>query len=923
MNRIGTRIKPPAGVNIAHRERSVRIFRTVFLGLLGILVLLAVYITVFKEFPDRYEPFDFASFSSGVLRPSTTIWPYGGESETFATIHPDDRRGSDKFLRLQVHSGDGEWFGIGMEYRRTLPSDAVFTIEWRGTVRNHQILIDISDGKGENFYIYFDSPGESWTTVSIPVHTLKSNPTQSPDIEPTGIFEYENVRSISFTFFPGTEAVLDIGSITFEWRSGQVSAVLIVAFLLIGGIVFWLRTSPQHMLTAGEWDLRSGAMTARVAFVLFTISTFAALARYGDELLTPASILVHVFYFAFIAADDFFNRSFSIRTGWPWRYVVVLIPGWYFGFSDDPLQLACLLGIAFLPMIQQRSAAISMSLPVIAVAALFVQPELGLALTLPAGIVVIGMLTIFSILVKELIGHIEQRRESRHAIALYEQAFEHTTEAILTVDKSGAIERTNNGFRVLTGLDDEQITGRPLAEFILPEDRPLLASGVQLAEENAAQLLELRIADAEGAVRSLLVRKVPLFRNELFLGYQVICTDVTEFRKLERQLHQSQRMESLGTLAGGVAHDFNNILCSILGFASFLKKSIPEHHTFYKPLDRIEKSSQRAAELTRKLLSFSRGGHQEVKQIDVNAVVTETVSMLKGGIDSSITIQTYLDEPLHPMVGDAGQIQQVIMNLCVNARDAMPDGGKLLIETSHSRVDENFVKMHVDARVGRYIVVSVSDTGIGMDKKTKERIFDPFFTTKEKDKGTGLGLSMVHGIVRSHDGIIRVYSEPGKGSIFRVYFPVNGMHTHDETVQSDDAAVRLSAVGGGCVLVVDDEEYMRDLAKDILEHGNYRVLLAEDGEEALSIYRESGRAIDLVILDLTMPNMSGRDTFLKLKAMNPSITVLLSSGYSEKGNAREVMEAGAMGFLRKPYTASELEEEVRMILNIAPQLSTL
>jgi two-component system cell cycle sensor histidine kinase/response regulator CckA len=278
--------------------------------------------------------------------------------------------------------------------------------------------------------------------------------------------------------------------------------------------------------------------------------------------------------------------------------------------------------------------------------------------------------------------------------------------------------------------------------------------------------------------------------------------------------------------------------------------------------------------------------------------------------DKSIEIQTHLTERPAIIEADAAQIQQVLMNLCVNALDAMPNGGKLIIETELSNLMEEHVLTHLGAKAGPYVILSVSDTGIGMDKEVVKRIFEPFFTTKEKGKGTGLGLAMVYGVIRNHGGFIRTYSETGAGSTFKVYLPMA-----DKAEQRESSELQVPQGGNETVLVVDDEEAIRSLAKDTLESNGYTVLLAQDGVEAIEFYERHFQQIALVILDMVMPKMGGRETFLKMKEINPTIKALLSTGYSQNGKAREILDSGVLGFIQKPYQANRLLAKVRAVLD--------
>lgn len=386
--------------------------------------------------------------------------------------------------------------------------------------------------------------------------------------------------------------------------------------------------------------------------------------------------------------------------------------------------------------------------------------------------------------------------------------------------------------------------------------------------------------------------------------------DISERKLLEERFIQAQKMESIGLLAGGIAHDFNNILGGILGYASWLKTNIKPDHPFFRPVDTIEKSASRAAELTAQLLAFARGGKYDIRPSNLNSVIGESLKLLAGTLDKSIVIETHLNDSLPTVEIDVGQIQQVLVNLCVNARDAMPGGGRLTIQSSLAKLSAEDVRSQVDAKPGWFAVMAVSDTGVGMDGSTKQRIFEPFFTTKEKGKGTGLGLSMVYGVVKNHGGFVNVYSESGEGSTFKVYLPLSGKPEIMESVVETEMAR-----GHEVVLVIDDEEAIRQVASDILGSYGYRVRLAVDGEEGVAVYRSQAKQIDLVILDMVMPRQGGRDTFIKLQKINPQVRVLFSTGYSQNEKVNEILALGVRGFIQKPYQIRDLLAKVREILD--------
>jgi two-component system, cell cycle sensor histidine kinase and response regulator CckA len=390
----------------------------------------------------------------------------------------------------------------------------------------------------------------------------------------------------------------------------------------------------------------------------------------------------------------------------------------------------------------------------------------------------------------------------------------------------------------------------------------------------------------------------------------VVIRNITEKRRLEQQVLQAQKMESLGTLAGGIAHDFNNILAGILGYASFLKSKFSPDNDFFKYVDTIERSAIRAADLTSKLLSFTRGDKVNYKPLNINKLIGETLEIIRHTIDKSISVETKLDESLPTIMGDAGQIQQVVMNLCVNARDAMSNGGRLFIVTETAVVGKADPLVPNDAKLGSYVKIVVSDSGTGMDKNVLARIFDPFFTTKATGQGSGLGLSVVYGIVKGHEGFVTVSSQPGQGSIFNAFFPVSGKPEIHENNLTETLHGRNELI-----FVIDDEKDIRSFISEVLQSHGYRVMLAANGDEAVSMYKKHSQGIGLVILDMVMPGMGGEEVFVKMKEINPHILALLSTGYSQDGRVSKIISKGVKGFIQKPYDFNQLLAKLRQILD--------
>jgi len=383
-----------------------------------------------------------------------------------------------------------------------------------------------------------------------------------------------------------------------------------------------------------------------------------------------------------------------------------------------------------------------------------------------------------------------------------------------------------------------------------------------------------------------------------------------ELKLTQAQLLQAQKLESLGRLVGGIAHDFNNLLTPIRGFASLMLMDTPQDDPRYQDLQRIITAADRAAGLTRQLTLFSRQEAPKRQPLRLNRIVEETHALLKEAFPRHIEIKLALEPKVWTIEADPTQISQVLMNLCINARDAMPKGGLLTLETRNVTLDEEYVRTHIEAKPGPYVRLSVSDTGIGMSEEVQSHLFEPFFTTKEVGKGVGLGLSTVYGIVKGHEGFITVHSEVGKGSTFHVYLPA--IEPVSEVVEK--RGTRLLR-GTETVLFVDDEEAVLELGRSILERCGYTVLVARNGEEALEIYDARGEEISLVVLDLVMPKIDGRECLRRLLKMDPQARVLIATGYTADTSAQTLEREGAVGLVEKPYRLQELSQAVREALD--------
>lgn len=430
---------------------------------------------------------------------------------------------------------------------------------------------------------------------------------------------------------------------------------------------------------------------------------------------------------------------------------------------------------------------------------------------------------------------------------------------------------------------------------------------------------EWRIVRADGQERDMLIA-TRLYAGSKGENYVLgVMHDITERKqaeerqgKMEAQLLQAQKMESVGHLAGGVAHDFNNLLQGILGYLELaLDKLSPDDRRF-RYLTEAQKAGKSAANLTRQLLAFGRRQILNPEALDLNSVIEDFMRMVRQVIGEHIELNIIPGDALATIRADRSQIEQILMNLCVNARDAMLDGGRLIIETANATLDAEYCAMHQGAMPGCYVTLSVTDSGCGMTPETIQQIFEPFFTTKEKGRGTGLGLSTVYGIVHQHEGFVQVYSEPGKGSTFKMYLPA---FEHVAVAEKHATATPVRGGGGETILLAEDDERGRHLAECILEEAGYKVIAAADGEEALRLYIEHRQTIDLLLLDVVMPKKSGRAVMEEIHAERPDMPCLFCSGYSENAvHTNFVLEKG-LHFLQKPYRREDLLRAVRQILD--------
>ena len=423
--------------------------------------------------------------------------------------------------------------------------------------------------------------------------------------------------------------------------------------------------------------------------------------------------------------------------------------------------------------------------------------------------------------------------------------------------------------------------------------------------------VETRLVRKNGTTFDCRIQACNLDPMDPVKGQIIAVIDISKTKLFEAQLLQACKMEAVGTLAGGISHDFNNLLQAIMGYTQILLLNKSKEDPEFFQLEQIEKSAQRGGELTRQLLTFSRNVESKPTPLNLNNEIKRTYTILKRTIPRMIEIELILEDDLKNINADPIQMEQILMNLAVNSRDAMSDGGRLVFETKNVTLDEEYFKTNPAAMPGEYVMLSIADTGCGMDKETMEHIYEPFFTTKEVGKGTGLGLAMVYGIVESHGGYITSYSKPDEGTTFRIYYPVL---QSDIEVQASEEAEELQG-GSETILLVDDEEAVLDIAKSMMERFGYTTITAENGEDAIEIFKKSNPYPDLVILDVGMPGMGGHKCLIELLKIYPDLKVIIASGYPENGKVEKTIKAGAADFVAKPYSLADMVKKVREILD--------
>ncbi len=493
----------------------------------------------------------------------------------------------------------------------------------------------------------------------------------------------------------------------------------------------------------------------------------------------------------------------------------------------------------------------------------------------------------------------------------YRTLFEDSRDAITMTTREGRFTDVNQSALDLFGYTRKEMIEMDAWEiYVNPNDRYRFQQEIE--EKGSVRDYALKFRKKDGIEMDCLATSTVRRADDgSILGYQSIIRDITERKRLEAQLLQAQKMEAVGTLAGGIAHDLNNILQSVSGYAQLLLLRRETNDPDYNKLKAIERSAQSASELTTQLLTFSRKVESNPRPVDLNHEVSQFSTLLERTIPKMISIEIHLAGDLRIISADPAQLEQIMMNLGVNAKDAMPDGGKLIFQTENVTLDRQSCKAF-EIEPGDYVLLTVSDTGGGMDRETVEHIFEPFYTTKGIGKGTGLGLSMVYGIIKSHDGHITCYSEPDRGAAFKIYFPALQTKNLKQGAESEEEKI----VGGNeTILLVDDDKTLLNFGQDMLEEYGYTSIMAENGEKALEAYKTEKDRIDLVILDIGMPGIGGYKCLKELLKIDPGIKVIIATGYSANTTVKELLESGAKDFIGKPYQLKEILKKIRNALD--------
>ena len=517
---------------------------------------------------------------------------------------------------------------------------------------------------------------------------------------------------------------------------------------------------------------------------------------------------------------------------------------------------------------------------------------------------------------------VNRRREADMAMRQQDEKYrtiiENIEEGFLETDLAGNFTFFNNSICKILGYSREELMGLNNREYTNSDNSKRLNEIINEVRRTGepAQVKDFEVIRKDGVTRAIEFSLYPIKDNKSKpAGFRGVVRDVTEIfkaerekKKLEKQLQHSQKMEAIGSLAGGIAHDFNNVLMGMQGNASLMLFDIDKSHPHYKKIKSIERYVENGSSLTRQLLGFAKGGRYEVRATDLNELIKRTSSMF-GRAKKEIKIHSKYLKKIWAVEVNQGQMEMVFLNLYINALHAMPEGGDLHLLSENVVIDEGSAG-NLKLKQGEYVKVSVVDTGTGMDMEIQEKIFDPFFSTKGKGRGTGLGLASASEVIKNHGGIIDVYSEISKGATFNIYLPAS-----NKKVIREKELTRKILKGTETILLVDDEEMIIEVNQEILKALGYKTMIARSGKEAVEIYKNNQEKVNMVIMDMIIPGMSGKEFYDNLKKIDPAIMVLLSSGYSISGQAAEILERGCNGFIQKPFKLRELSVKIREVLD--------
>lgn len=526
-----------------------------------------------------------------------------------------------------------------------------------------------------------------------------------------------------------------------------------------------------------------------------------------------------------------------------------------------------------------------------------------------------GLVTGFISVITDITQQVRMENEIREYAERLQAIYDNAMDGILLADlEERKFYSGNRMIQNMLGYSEEELKQLRVLDIHPPEDLPNVIEQFERQAEGEITLARnIPVKRKDGTVFYADINSSPItFGGKRYLIG--IFRDTTETRKLEEQLRHSQKMEAVGQLAGGVAHDFNNILSAIVGYASLLHMKITDS-VHKENIEEILNASEKAAKLTRSLLAFSRKQVMQIKSVNLNETIRDVLKLLSRIIGEHIELRTAFAEKSVIIQADAGQIEQVLMNLATNARDAMPDGGTLTVSTEIADIDPDFVRAQGFGSPGRYALLTITDSGIGMDEETKKKIFEPFYTTKEVGRGTGLGLAMTYGIIKQHEGFIICDSEPGKGTTFRIYLPLAQDRQEGEGVLHGEKGPEMPERGTETILLAEDDTALRKLAKTVLNEFGYRVIEARDGEEAVARYLENKDSIDLLILDGIMPKKNGKEVFDEISRMTQGMKAIFISGYTADILSRKELDRKGLEFLMKPVSPLDLLRKVRGVLD--------